>query len=135
MQWLKAILDARFEVKTKVIGTGPGESPEEKVLNRVIRKVRGGWEYEADQRHGELVVRGMGMENAKAVKSPGEDQKPWEEEENGVPLDSRSATSYRALAARVNYLAQDRADIQYAAKEVCRGMATPTRGDEKSCGV
>ena len=37
--------------------------------------------------------------------------------------------SSTALAARANYLALDRADMQFAAKEVCRGMASPTRGD------
>ena len=36
---------------------------------------------------------------------------------------------YRACAARANFLAQDRADIQYATKEVCRGMAKPTQAD------
>ena len=30
--------------------------------------------------------------------------------------------------ARANYLAQDRMDIQYATKEVCRGMCSPTKG-------
>ena len=29
------------------------------------------------------------------------------------------------MAARANYLCTDRADIQYAVKECCRGMATP----------
>ena len=33
------------------------------------------------------------------------------------------------LAARSNYLALDRPDIQYATKELCRGFATPTRRD------
>ena len=32
---------------------------------------------------------------------------------------------YRALAATGNYLSQDRTDIQFAAKEICRDMATP----------
>ena len=45
------------------------------------------------------------------------------------PLLGSEATTYRALAARANYLAQDRPDVQYAAKEVCRGMASPTSGD------
>ena len=39
------------------------------------------------------------------------------------------ASSYQAIAARANYLALDRADIQFAVKEACRGMANPTRGD------
>ena len=32
---------------------------------------------------------------------------------------------YRMVAARANYLAADRTDIQYATKECCRGMAAP----------
>ena len=37
------------------------------------------------------------------------------------------AKVFRALAARANYLAADRLDIQFAAKEVCRDMAKPRR--------
>ena len=33
------------------------------------------------------------------------------------------------MAARANYLAVDRADIQYAVKELARRMATPRSGD------
>ena len=33
---------------------------------------------------------------------------------------------FRALAARANYLAADRIDVLYAAKEVCRFMSRPT---------
>lgn len=36
---------------------------------------------------------------------------------------------YRALAARVNYLALDRADIALAVKECCRQMSNPKRID------
>ena len=38
-------------------------------------------------------------------------------------------TKYRAGAARCNFLGLDRPDIQYAAKEVSRGMARPTNRD------
>ena len=37
------------------------------------------------------------------------------------------ATSYRALAARANYLALDRPDMSFASKELCRCFASPTR--------
>ena len=46
----------------------------------------------------------------------------WNEE-----LDPGDARLFRALAARANYLSQDRADIQYAAKEACRHMAALAR--------
>ena len=37
-----------------------------------------------------------------------------------------SATMYRALSARINYLSIDRPDLAYAAKELCRDFAHPT---------
>ena len=41
-------------------------------------------------------------------------------------LEPRDATNVRALAARGNYLAQDRPDIAFACKELCREFAVPT---------
>ena len=38
----------------------------------------------------------------------------------GHDLNPREATSFRALSARCNYLAQDRPDIADSAKELCR---------------
>ena len=40
-------------------------------------------------------------------------------------LDPEQATSYRALTARGNYLAQDRVDISFCTKELCREFAAP----------
>ena len=40
---------------------------------------------------------------------------------------TRDTREFRGLAARANYLALDRPDLQYAAKEDCRGMAKPFR--------
>ena len=42
-------------------------------------------------------------------------------------MNSKEATAFRALAARCNYLAQDRADIAYSAKELCREFAVPNK--------
>ena len=39
------------------------------------------------------------------------------------------ATRYRGIAARLNFLAQDRVDLQYACKEASRRMAKPQRSD------
>ena len=44
-------------------------------------------------------------------------------------LASKEATAYRAIVARANYLAQDRADIQFSAKCICKAMAKPTEAD------
>jgi hypothetical protein len=45
------------------------------------------------------------------------------------PMAPRDATAYRGITARLNYLAQDRADIQYACKEASRRMASPREAD------
>ena len=45
----------------------------------------------------------------------------------GHELNPREATSFKALAARCNYLAQDRPDIAYSAKELCRAFAVPNK--------
>ena len=47
-------------------------------------------------------------------------------ENTGDVLTELQATTYRALAARVNYLSLDRPDISYASKELCRSYAQPT---------
>ena len=36
---------------------------------------------------------------------------------------------FRALVARANYLSQDRVDLGYAVKELCRHMAVPRQCD------
>ena len=46
---------------------------------------------------------------------------------NEEELSPDEATRYRGIAARANYLAADRPDIMHAVKELCRGMAKPTR--------
>ncbi len=51
---------------------------------------------------------------------------PLEPQELLAPSD---ASRYKGLAARLNYLAQDRPDVQYAVKEVARRMSKPTTGD------
>ena len=45
----------------------------------------------------------------------------------GELLDAEQSTTYRALAARANYLALDRPDIGYATKELCRQFQSPTK--------
>ena len=43
----------------------------------------------------------------------------------GEVLNSTEATGFRALSARGNLLAQDRADINFSSKELCREFAQP----------
>ena len=61
------------------------------------------------------------MNGYKDVKIEGEFDK--------VDLNADETKDYRALAARVNYIAQDNPCVQFAAKEICRSMAKPLLED------
>ena len=52
LRWLKEKLKGRFEIKTSTAGRREedGKVKEPRILNRVIRLNKDGWEYEADQR-------------------------------------------------------------------------------------
>ena len=129
--WLKSKLEERFEIKTTIIGSGTDEAKEGRVLNRIIRCTNDGWEYEADQRHAEYIIKALNMQDAKPVVTPGEESKPWKEAEEEQELSAEQSAEYRSLAARTNYLAADRLDIQFAVKEICRAMSKPTLGDRR----
>ena len=56
------------------------------------------------------------------------DNEPRRKEgENEEEFNPEETTRYRAITARANYLAADRPDIMYSVKELCRGMANPTK--------
>ena len=96
----------------------------------MLRWTDSGIEYEADPRQGEKLVEGLGLDSGcKSTATAG--LKPIVDKliEDKL-LGPNSHTAFRALAARANYLAQDRPDLQLAAKEVCRFMSSPTETSE-----
>ena len=56
LAWLQAQFKKRFEVKVQILGPGPGQEREVRILNRVIRWTVHGIEYEPDQRHAEIAI-------------------------------------------------------------------------------
>ena len=70
-------------------------------------------------------VRTPGSKKNKGRKGAREVRKIEQECEEGDKMTSAAATQYRAVAARCNYLAQDRPDIAYASKELYRDFAVP----------
>ena len=48
-------------------------------------------------------------------------------ENSAFELSPADATMYRALAARCNYLSQDRPDIAFSSKELCREFSVPNK--------
>ena len=111
---------------------GPGEEDMKaiRILNRIIEWTREGLWYEADQRHAEIIVKEMGLEEGKVKSEVPGDKLPVQEEDDDALPDGQTK-AHQALTARANYLAQDRSDIQFSVKELARDMSKPTKGSWK----
>ena len=92
---LKKKLESRFEITTQILGRGGGEEE-----NRIVRATEEGWEYEADQRHVEIILADLGLAEANPVNAPSEDEKAWEKEEHEKEMTGDRATRYRAIAVQ-----------------------------------
>ncbi len=68
----------------------------------------------------------LGLESgSRTLSTPIEKLKAQAGEEE--PLEQSECTRYRGLVARLNYLAQDRSDVQFAIKELSSYMSNPTK--------
>ena len=117
----------------KVRGTlGPrpdmGDVSEIVILNRVVKWVRATVaapekiELEADARHVPLLAQQMGLNSvSKHVVTPG----VKDAGDRGEELDAERRQTYRSAAMRLAYLAQDRPEVAFAAKEIARCMSAP----------
>ena len=128
LDWFERCLENKYELsKGGRLGPGRGDMKEGRVLNRVIRWTERGIEYEADPRQVERLLSDLELEGegVNSAATPGV-KTLAEQISKEKALSESEFTRYRAMAARANYLAADRPDAQYAAKEVCRFMSAPT---------
>ena len=93
-----------------MLGPEKGDDKVACVLNRTIKWTEDGIEVSGDKRHVQIIIEQLGLESesTKGVNTPGVDSPAGEAEE----LDEASKTMYRATVAMMNYMAQDRSDIQ-----------------------
>ena len=133
LDWLRGGVQTKMEVKFKE-RLERGRPGAVRILNRIVSVGEKGIEYEADQRHAEIVMRDLGVhEGSKGLSTPGSSQEGRSDqgghgEKGEFPGDS----VYRAVAARSNYLGQDRPDMQFAAKEISRCTSAPKPCDWRS---
>ena len=124
LQWFSQVLRRSFEIKSTTIGHDVGDKKQVKVLNRIITVTTTGFEYEPDIRHAELIMKELDVCHSNSVKTP------WSEGLCSSALDEALSDDgrrrYRSVSARLNFLALDRIDLQFAAKECARKMARPT---------
>ena len=124
---LQAELEKAYELKTQRISNRNGCTTEGKVLNRIVRWTKEGYELDGDPRHAELVVEKLELGSAAPLSSSGVDCVETEKDNPGdIELDPATASTYRRIIARCNDLSADRPELQFAVKEVCRKMSKPT---------
>ena len=65
LDWFRNQIKAKFDVKFRGrLGPGTGDDQSIRILNRVVEWGEGGITYEADQRHAEIIVTQLGLENS-----------------------------------------------------------------------
>lgn len=124
-----AMSEAYLMTVRGVLGPDPKDQKEITILNRKLVWSEGGLTYEADANHARKILEDMGLHaSSNGLDKPCIKETAQDIEQDDVELDPQEMTSFRSIAARANYLAQDRPDLQFATKEICRRMAKPTRG-------
>jgi hypothetical protein len=129
LDYIEGLMKTWYEVKVKArLGGGASDDKEVNILGRLVRWTEEGWEYQADPKHRQIILEQLGLsEESKGLSTNGRPEMTEENEED-EELQGAEVTSFRALAARLSYLSQDCADIQFPAKEICREMARPIAG-------
>ena len=123
---LRKGLEEKFEIKTAILGDAEDEVSEATFLGRRIRVTTEGVEYSGDPKYADELIREWGLEKGSEVKMPGSHHEDGKiESGDDTALCAADATRYRRAAARINYIALDRGDIAYAAKEISRRMSCP----------
>ena len=133
LDWFRRAISEKYEVKFRGrLGPDEGDDKSIRILSRVVEWTDVGLKYEADQRHVDIIVSKLGYaENSNGVVTPGE-KRDIKEDGDDQEMSKQEAAMYRAMVARANYLAQDRSDIAFAVKELCRRMSAPKMGDWKA---
>ena len=132
LRWMHKCLQEDFDVKMEILGGGLNDVKEAKFLGRTLRWSHAGVCYEADSKHATILLEEWKMENSRSVCSPGVDEEKGGKTSEGVqdePLNEVEAKAFRRAAARLNYMSLDRPDLSFCAKELSRGMSSPTSMD------
>jgi hypothetical protein len=128
---MKAKMEDWYQIKCRgFIGDDQGDCKEMSILNRLVA-----WDgrqliYTADKKHRNIVMEDLGLQpgHSKALSMPISRESLEEMQMDGEELSSQEATEFRRLVARLNFLGQDRPDIQFSVKELSRKMSSPTMG-------
>ena len=127
LKWTEDVLRRKYPLKMRgLLGPEPTDMKEATILNRCIRWNNDGVTLEADPEHVKKMLEVTRMADCTSTTVPATKEEVTGEE---VLLEGPQRKAYRSAVARANYLSQDRPDIRFATKELCRRMADPSLAD------
>ena len=72
VEWMKQQLQTRYDIKlSAVLGPGRSDDKSVRILNRIATRTEEGIEYEADQRHAEMILKELVLCSARPMSTPG----------------------------------------------------------------
>ena len=106
----------------------PGTTSSIVILNRIVTWHENGISWEPDPRHADIIVKTLLPTSGKRnITTPcirvKISEQPEDEEHDHLPQEE--AKEFISLAMRANYLGQDRPDLQFACRELAKGMSQP----------
>jgi hypothetical protein len=136
LRWVEQVLRRKYPVKMRgILGPDPQDDKELSILNRKICWKQDEVTFQADGKHVEKMLEDMNMQECKASSIPG--VKEAIQDNDDEELGWQDSRTFRSVVARANYLAQDRPDIRFSVKELCRCMSKPSqrawKGLKKLC--
>lgn len=128
LRWMVGVMSRWYEVKVRgLLGPEAGDSKTIRILNRALVWNDDGITYEGDDKHAKTIVRELGLRpDSNGIDVPMDRDDAREDETTA--LDDEHARRYRRLAATVDFMAQDRPDLQLPASILGRSMSRPTEG-------
>ena len=82
---------------------------------------------EADPRHAELAIQGLGLAKARARRSPGGVKTP--DGDRVIELETDAKSAYRAVAARLSYIASNMPKLLLATNECGKATTCSSQAD------
>ena len=131
---IKRKLEESYELKMRaMLGVETEDDKEIALLDRTLIWTNRSITFEADPKHVREILSYQKCDStSKGLHVPIVKETKEELAEGEVGLEPRVVAEFRGLAARASYLSLDRPGIQFATKEICRGMDTLTeRGMQK----
>ena len=117
LAWIEGLMQNWFEIKVRAkLGPEDTDDKEVTILGRTVRWKDWGIEYEADEKHREIVMTHFGFnDKSKGLTGNGTSEVLDADEDDDV-LIGGEVTSFRAIAARINVLGQDCLDLQVSSE-------------------